>query len=439
VSVFKNEGWAWMDRMTELARENGIYLIVDLHAPPGGYQGPTGATAAYFTNADLRKRTENFWVAFAQRYRHEPIIAAYDLINEPRPRTNADWYTEAERLTAAIRDQGGDSNHLVLVESPFPTDGNGFEIVRIADTAGRVLYDTHYYSPGGFTFNSDTGSTYVSTNTNLSDGIFGELSFVQSDAWDDTIVGIMVPTVYDMSESEAFGIYAGQLTAHERSEALPPLAGSNAAPINIGEFGVKLGTFQRAEAAVLSYLTDLHQVMDSYGVSRQQWNFRGDMGLYSTFAGFHRVARLRNEALHQFLVSLKTSRAAMRKPQDFDNDGMADLWERSKFGAVTVSDGTGDADHDGSSDLAEYLAGTGPSDPATSYRARLALPGSGPATLEWDAIPWREYVVERATELAPENFAPIATRRAASRGTIQFTDESPPSGTRVFYRVRVIE
>jgi hypothetical protein len=439
VSVFKNEGWAWMDRMIEMARAQRIYLILDLHAPPGGYQGPSGGTATYFTNANLRKRAENLWVAVAQRYRHEPIIAAYDLINEPRPRANADWYAEAESLATAIRQQGGDSNHLVQVETPFPTDGHGVTIIRIADTANRVLYDTHYYSPAGFAFNSDTGSTYDSTNTDLGDGIFGELSFVQPDDWDDTIVGMMVPPVYDLSEADAFGVYVGQLTSHERSATLPPLAGPDAAPVNIGEFGVKLATFQRAEAAVLAYLTDIHQLMDHYSIHRQYWNFRGEFGLYPNFAGFLPVARYRNEAYHGFLVGLKSSRAGMLKPEDRDTDGMADIWERSHFTNIAVSDGTGDADQDGTSDLGEYLGGTLPNSAGSSFLATIDRSTEGVVTVGWNGIPWRNYIVERATSLSSENFAPIATRQVAGEAPASFTDPSPAEGPQAFYRIRVEE
>lgn len=438
-SVFKQEGFAWMDRMMELAREQRLYLILDLHTPPGGFQGPSGSTAPYFTNADLRKRAENLWVAFAQRYRHEPVIAAYDLINEPRPRSNADWYVEAERLTAAIRQQGGDSNHLVLVESPFPTDGNGFSILRIHDPANRVLYDSHYYSPAELTFNTNVNATYVSTNTDLDDGVFGELSFVQPDNWDDTIVALMLPPAYEMSETSATGLYSGQLTSHARSADLPALVGANAAPVNVGEFGLKRAVFQRDEAAALAYLADIHQVMDHYSVHRQYWSFRADFGLHDTFAGFLPVPRLRNETFHQFLVNLKTARSAMMKPEDRDADGMADIWERDKFGSTAASSGFQDVDEDGTVELAEYLAGTLPGDPHSSFQVSIQSVAEGTVTLSWEAIPWRTYVVERATTLAPADFTPIASRSASSRSSIQFIDTSPPAGAQVFYRVRVSE
>ena len=45
---------------------------------------------------------------------------------------------------------------------------------------------------------------------------------------------------------------------------------------------------------------------------------------------------------------------------DDDNDGIFDNWEIDNFGDITSTDGTGDADNDGSTDAQEYAAGTDP-------------------------------------------------------------------------------
>jgi uncharacterized repeat protein (TIGR02543 family) len=47
-------------------------------------------------------------------------------------------------------------------------------------------------------------------------------------------------------------------------------------------------------------------------------------------------------------------------PSDLDKDGLDDGWERTSFGDLATSDGTGDADHDGFSDAQEGDAGTDP-------------------------------------------------------------------------------
>ncbi len=434
VTTFKPEGFAWLDRTLQQARAHGLYLILDLHAPPGGYQGPDGATAAYFSDTNLQKRVENFWVTIAERYRHEPAIAAYDLINEPRPRRNVDWYNEAERLTLAIRTRGGDSNHLVLVEAPFPTDGNGWEILRINDPAGRVLYDQHYYSPYAFTFNSPASSVYVSTNVNLSDGIFGELSFVAHDDWDDTIVSDFVAPVYDMTDAQAVGLYTSALSSHARSTQLFTRSGTNAAPVNIGEYGVSTATWVRAESMAATYLNDLAQVMDHYAVGRQYWNLRGNFGLYPTFTGFLSVDRLRNEPLHAFFLSQHPARTTVRRADDTDADGIADVWERAHFDNLTTAGPDTDTDLDGASDRTEYVAGTDPNEALSATRiTSLNVPQENAPTLTWTTERHRVYDVQRGTNLL-DGFLSCTTNLIA-RTSVTVTVESAESAT--YYRIEV--
>jgi len=49
---------------------------------------------------------------------------------------------------------------------------------------------------------------------------------------------------------------------------------------------------------------------------------------------------------------------------DTDGDGLPDAWEIQVAGTLTALNGSSDTDHDGQSDLDEYLAGTNPLDPA---------------------------------------------------------------------------
>ncbi|MCZ7636824.1 MAG: hypothetical protein M5U12_12745 [Verrucomicrobia bacterium] len=60
---------------------------------------------------------------------------------------------------------------------------------------------------------------------------------------------------------------------------------------------------------------------------------------------------------------------------DDDLDGLADDWERDHFGSTTVAHGGADSDQDqdGFSDLAEFLAGTSPTDVADHLRISQIL------------------------------------------------------------------
>lgn len=146
-SGYKQEGWDWLDRQIVWAKENNLYLLLDMHAPAGGYQGPGYATPTDFwgtgaTAVNNRARLTAFWAALADRYKHEPVIAGYDLINEPCPQTGSQWTAYAVELVDAIR--AVDTNHLIDVEAGIEED------MPTIIPRDNILYDFHSYNPWRF-------------------------------------------------------------------------------------------------------------------------------------------------------------------------------------------------------------------------------------------------------------------------------------------------
>ncbi len=74
--------WDWIDRNVAWARPRGVYLILNMHVPPGGFQS-LGDGMALWNDATNRDRLRSQWRQVAERYRNEPVIAGYDLVNEP--------------------------------------------------------------------------------------------------------------------------------------------------------------------------------------------------------------------------------------------------------------------------------------------------------------------------------------------------------------------
>lgn len=90
---------------------------------------------------------------------------------------------------------------------------------------------------------------------------------------------------------------------------------------------------------------------------------------------------------------------------DTDGDGIADAWERTWFGNLTTANASSDYDHDGSTDLQEYLAGTSPTDPndmlrITSY-ARGNFGDPNHIDLFWTSKTTRFYRLELRAAFAP--------------------------------------
>ena len=91
-------------------------------------------------------------------------------------------------------------------------------------------------------------------------------------------------------------------------------------------------------------------------------------------------------------------------PPDIDGDGMPDAWEEANGLIVGVNDAALDPDHDGLSNLQEFLAHTDPHD-AASVLALCATPaGGGQLTLSFTAMADLGYTIQFTAALAPANW-----------------------------------
>lgn len=136
-NTWLSKGFELTDSLLAWCRANNMYLILDLHAAPGG-QGndlnisdrDPGKPSLWESEANQQK-TIALWRKLAERYAHEPFIGGYDIINEPnwgfedpadrrgtKEKSNKPLRELMMKITAAIREV--DSSHLIIVE------GNGF-------------------------------------------------------------------------------------------------------------------------------------------------------------------------------------------------------------------------------------------------------------------------------------------------------------------------
>ncbi|HZQ00055.1 MAG TPA: cellulase family glycosylhydrolase [Reyranella sp.] len=85
--VMAGEGWTLLDRVMRWARAAGLYVILDLHAAPGGQTGINhddgpGYPLMFYVPRD-RDLTVKLWRAIAQVHAGDPTVLGYDLLNEP--------------------------------------------------------------------------------------------------------------------------------------------------------------------------------------------------------------------------------------------------------------------------------------------------------------------------------------------------------------------
>ncbi|WP_423735466.1 cellulase family glycosylhydrolase [Chitinophaga caseinilytica] len=133
-----DKGFAMTDALLAWCKANEMYLILDLHAAPGGQGNDLNisdrdpAKPSLWESPENQRKTVALWRKLAERYKNEPWIGAYDIINEPnwgfsdpagdrngtKEKDNAPLRKLMMEITAAIREV--DNKHIVIIE------GNGW-------------------------------------------------------------------------------------------------------------------------------------------------------------------------------------------------------------------------------------------------------------------------------------------------------------------------
>lgn len=131
-NTWLEKGFAMTDSLLKWCAANQMYLILDLHAAPGG-QGNDAAISDYdntkpslWQSEANKQKTIALWRKLAERYANEPWIGGYDLINETNwnfDGANKNGCDESvngplkdlfDKITTAIRQV--DANHIIFIE-----------------------------------------------------------------------------------------------------------------------------------------------------------------------------------------------------------------------------------------------------------------------------------------------------------------------------------
>jgi subtilisin family serine protease len=131
-------------------------------------------------------------------------------------------------------------------------------------------------------------------------------------------------------------------------------------------------------------------------------------------------------------------RLNLARSVDTDSNGLPDWWEQQFFGHLTGTDPNADPDHDGASNLAEFLAGTTPTNFNSALRlTALSAAGTNGVVLEWPSVAGRYYRLLRATSLLNGFNSLVRTNLAATPPLNTVTDAAPASAKPQFYRLEL--
>lgn len=150
--VYLDEGFQLMDSLVGWCKKHKLYVIIDMHGAPGGQTGANIDDSAndlpeLFMEKKFEDQLVDLWIKIVQRYKDEPTVAAYDLLNEPLPvgTGSAEKYKHLlipiyQRLTSEIRKI--DQRHMITLEG-YDWAGNWSLFDKPFDS--NTFYQFHFY------------------------------------------------------------------------------------------------------------------------------------------------------------------------------------------------------------------------------------------------------------------------------------------------------
>lgn len=150
----ETEGFKQMAKVIDWCRKYDLHLILDMHDCPGGQTGDNidnGHGYPWLFESEASQQLFcQIWQKIASRYKDEPVILGYELMNEPiatmfsdslRAALNAKLEPLYKRATKAIREV--DLNHIILLGGA-QWNGN-FEPFSDWKFDDKIMYTCHRY------------------------------------------------------------------------------------------------------------------------------------------------------------------------------------------------------------------------------------------------------------------------------------------------------
>ena len=161
----RNAGFIYFDRLIEWCRKEKLYVLFDMHCAPGGQTGDNIDDSygyPYLLRSESSKDLmTDVWMQIARKYKDEPIVLGYDIINEPIAsyfedeidELNHELFLLYKRITKEIRVV--DKDHMIFLNGSI-WSGNFDVFEEIIDD--NTVYEFHKY---WFDVNQEAIQTYL--------------------------------------------------------------------------------------------------------------------------------------------------------------------------------------------------------------------------------------------------------------------------------------
>ena len=161
----RNSGFKYFDRLIDWCRQEKLYVLLDMHCAPGGQTGDNiDDSYGYpylFKSKSSQDLMTKIWVDIAKRYKDEPVIIGYDLVNEPIAHyfnDELDYFNHQlfllyNRIIKEIREV--DTTHTIFLNGSN-WSGNFDVFEELVDD--NFVYEFHKY---WFEVNQESIQTYI--------------------------------------------------------------------------------------------------------------------------------------------------------------------------------------------------------------------------------------------------------------------------------------
>jgi endoglucanase len=162
---YLEKGFTRLDQAVEWCGRHGLYVILDLHAVQGWQNTDWHCDNAsrhslFWTHKHFQDRFLALWQEFARHYKGNPVVAGYNVMNEPvanapRGLFNLNTYEPGfevlnqvyRQVVQAIRLI--DPEHIIFLEGELFS--RRFEGLDAPETlGGNIVYSSHNYNQAGF-------------------------------------------------------------------------------------------------------------------------------------------------------------------------------------------------------------------------------------------------------------------------------------------------
>ena len=161
---WRSDAFAELDWLINTAGSMGIYTIIDMHGVVGGESTSDDTGQAnldnYWTSSYDQQQTNLLMENIALHYKNNPMVAGYDLMNEPDNAPSDSAVISAyDQLYSAVRSV--DTNHIAIIEGTF--DQWNWSMLPNPASQGwtDVVYEMHEYQ-----WNDTTNPAGVEAGTN---------------------------------------------------------------------------------------------------------------------------------------------------------------------------------------------------------------------------------------------------------------------------------